>query len=325
MPASPFVMPSPHDLDPEALAAYLPARDEPDDFDGFWSGTLAAARARDRAVSRVPVEGDLALLDVEDVTFAGYGGTPVRAWLLMPRGGTDLPCVIRYLGYGQGRGIPVGWVQWPAAGYAHLVMDTRGQGSDTPDLGDEHRTPGDGPHICRGLGDPEHYYYRRLMTDAALLVDVAAEHPRLDAGRLVVAGASQGGGLALAAGTLSGRAAAALVDVPFLCHWRRALQVAMRGPYPDIVAHAARRGLEGTRVLRTLSYFDGISFAARASVPALFSVALRDDICPPSTVYAAYNHYAGEKAIEVYEFNNHEGGADRHTARQMRYLAEVLA
>ncbi len=43
-----------------------------------------------------------------------------------------------------------------------------------------------------------------------------------------------------------------------------------------------------SRVFRTLSYIDGMNFAARASaVPALFGVALMDPICPPSTLYAA--------------------------------------
>ena len=40
---------------------------------------------------------------------------------------------------------------------------------------------------------------------------------------------------------------------------------------------------------RTLAYFDGANFARRASVPAWFSAALMDDICKPSTVFAAYN------------------------------------
>ncbi|MFJ6677320.1 acetylxylan esterase [Actinosynnema sp. NPDC091369] len=43
----------------------------------------------------------------------------------------------------------------------------------------------------------------------------------------------------------------------------------------------------------TLAYFDGVHFAQRATAPALFSVGLMDPIRPPSTVYAAFNHYAG--------------------------------
>ena len=60
--------------------------------------------------------------------------------------------------------------------------------------------------------------------------------------------------------------------------------------------------------MRTLSYFDGAVLARSAKAPALFSVGLMDDICPPSTVYAAFNAYGGPKEIREYPFNDHEGG-----------------
>ena len=46
-----------------------------------------------------------------------------------------------------------------------------------------------------------------------------------------------------------------------------------------------------------------------------------DMICPPSTVFAAYNHYAGPKEIEVYPFNDHEGGESIQTELKIRRLA----
>ena len=74
-------------------------------------------------------------------------------------------------------------------------------------------------------------------------------------------------------------------------------------------------------VFRTLSYFDGVNFAARANARALFSVALMDDICPPSTVFAAYNHYRGPKDIRVYSYNQHEGGQTFQRLEQLQFLA----
>jgi cephalosporin-C deacetylase len=44
-----------------------------------------------------------------------------------------------------------------------------------------------------------------------------------------------------------------------------------------------------------------------------------DEICPPSTVYAAYNHWAGEKEIRVYEYSHHEGGGTHHTQAMIRF------
>ena len=67
---------------------------------------------------------------------------------------------------------------------------------------------------------------------------------------------------------------------------------------------------EVDQVFSTLSYLDVVNHAKRVTAPALFSVGLVDDITPASTVFAAFNHYAGPKQIEVYPFNGHDGGGN---------------
>ena len=76
-------------------------------------------------------------------------------------------------------------------------------------------------------------------------------------------------------------------------------------------------------VFHTLSYFDEVNFAARASARALFSVGLMDSVCPPSTVFAAYNHYTAEKQIRVYDYNDHEGGGNHQEREQISFLREL--
>ena len=117
------------DLPLEQLRTYRPEVPEPDDFDDFWTATLAEARGFDLAPTLEPVENRLALVDTYDVSFAGSGGTPVRAWLHVPAGATGpLPTVVQYHGYSRSRGFPHSDTIWAQAGYAHLSMDTRGQG-----------------------------------------------------------------------------------------------------------------------------------------------------------------------------------------------------
>ncbi|HEU5088818.1 MAG TPA: acetylxylan esterase, partial [Roseiflexaceae bacterium] len=70
------------------------------------------------------------------------------------------------------------------------------------------------------------------------------------------------------------------------------------------------------------SYFDGINLATRARASALFSVGLMDETCPPSTVYAAYNYYGGDKDIRIYHYNHHEGGGAYQTVEKLRFLGE---
>jgi cephalosporin-C deacetylase len=48
-----------------------------------------------------------------------------------------------------------------------------------------------------------------------------------------------------------------------------------------------------------------------------------DEVCPPRTVFAAYNHYAGPKHIKVYEFNHHEGGQAYHDVEKLKFLKEL--
>jgi cephalosporin-C deacetylase len=146
------------------------------------------------------------------------------------------------------------------------------------------------------------------VADAVLALDAARAHPLVDPTRLVVTGQSQGGGLALAVAGLSPDVRAAAIDVPFLCHWRRAIEVTDGFPYQELTRYLSIHRLREADVFRTLSYVDGLNFAVRANAPALFSAGLMDEICPPSTVFAAYNHYAGPKDIRVWSFNGHEAG-----------------
>nr|WP_280696840.1 alpha/beta fold hydrolase [Kitasatospora sp. GP82] len=314
------------DMSYQDLVTYRPALTEPADFDAFWERTLAEARAAGGEVRLTPVTDTLlTTVDVHDVRFPGWRGEPVAGWLLTPRGATGpLPTVIEYLGYSRGRDIPTEWLVYPSAGFAYLVMDTRGQGHDTPDQHEGSASQWYGGFMTKGIDAPENYYYRRLFTDAVRAVDAVRGLDIVDADRVVVAGNSQGGGLALATAALAdGLVAGAIVNVPFLQHFRRSVEISPLGPYPEIASYLRTHSRDKVeQTFRTLSYFDGVHLAGRASAPALFSVGLMDPVCPPSTVFASYNRYGGQKDIEVWEFADHAGGGSTQVRRQLEWLRE---
>lgn len=314
----------------DRLREYLPERDEPADFDAFWSRTLAEADQHPLAARFEAGDYGLRTVETFDVTFNGYGGQAIKGWLLLPRGRSGpLPCVVEYIGYGGGRAFPFNWLTWSGAGYAHLVMDTRGQGSsgtlpgDTPDPEPEGTNPQHPGFMTRGILKPETYYYRRLFTDAVRAVRAAREHPAVDGARIAVGGNSQGGGITLAVAGLMSDVAVAMPNVPFLCHYRRATEIIDTNPYAEISRYCTVHRDKIDTVFNTLSYFDGVNFAARAHARALFSTGLMDTICPPSTIFAAYNHYAGPKEIEIWRYNNHEGGGIYQTLQQVRFLQGI--
>ena len=323
------------DLPPKELERYRPDVQEPPDFDEFWRDTLKEAADPDVLVSVRPVASGLRLTDTWDVTFRGFAGDPVRAWYSRPAGVRPaLPAVVEYAGYGRGRGLPHERLTWVNAGYAHLLMDNRGQGDQYGNGGatpDPHAsTPGGPGPAARGLLDPRDYHYRRLITDAVRAVTAVRALPGVNGGRVAAVGNSQGGGLALAVAGLVPDLAAALVTAPFLCGIRRALDLTDASPYGEISAYlAVHRGAEEA-AYRTLSYVEGVSFARRATAPAHFGVGLRDTVCPPSGAYAAFHHYGeltgADPRMEIlaYPYNGHEGGDAVHVRRQLDWLAEVL-
>ena len=317
------------DLSLDELRVYQPPREEPEDFDAFWQRTLAEARAHAHPARWAPYDSGLALVEAFDVTFTGFAGQPVRAWYLLPRERTGrLAGVVEFIGYGGGRGFPNDWLLWPCAGYAALIMDTRGQGSvwlkgDTGDV-ETQGNPQSPGFMTRGILDPEQYYYRRLMTDAARAVETLRERPEVDPTRVAVTGISQGGGLALAAAALVPDVAACMADVPFLCHFRRATEITEANPYGEIVKYLATHRDQAEVVFRTLAYFDGVNFAARIRCPTLVSVGLMDEVCPPSTVMAAYNHLAGPRQVRLYRYNHHEGGGTFQAREKLRFLRGVF-
>ncbi|MEN8651919.1 acetylxylan esterase [Streptomyces sp. 21So2-11] len=114
--------------------------------------------------------------------------------------------------------------------------------------------------------------------------------------------------------------------MPFLCDFPRAVTLAERIPYREVGHYLKAHRGRVEQVARTLAYFDGVHFAARGQVPALFSVALEDLTSPPSTVFAAFNAYShADKEIEVYAFNDHEGGGPFQESAQLAWLPNKLA
>jgi len=318
-----------YDLSIAELRAYRGAVVRPDDFDAFWAGTLAEARAAPLDARFEPFDAGLKIVEVFDVTFAGFGGHLIKAWLILPRQREGrLPTVVKYIGYGGGRGFPHEHLLWPAAGYAVFVMDTRGQGSswskgDTADpVGSDPAHPG---FMTRGILSPETYYYRRVFTDAVRAIEAARSHDAVDPARIAVTGGSQGGGISIAASSLDGQLKALMPDVPFLCDFPRAVGLTPRDPFPEISRFLAVHRDKVERVFATLAYFDGVNFASTDATPALYSVAIMDTICPPSTIFAAYNAHAGaEKAMREYGFNDHEGGGAFQDRAQLDWLSGVI-
>jgi len=94
--------------------------------------------------------------------------------------------------------------------------------------------------------------------------------------------------------------------MPFLCHFQRPLEISKAYPYWELADYIRHHPHQAKRVFRTLSYFDNLNLAGWIKCPALLSVGLIDEICPPSTIFAVYNRLNVPKNIVVFPYHEHE-------------------
>ena len=156
----------------------------------------------------------------------------MAAWLLRPRGAEGpLPVVVTYIGYSGGRGLPTSTCSGPRPA-TPSSSSTPAARATTPRTA----ATGDGTQwaegfMTRGIDSPEHYYYRRLMTDCVRAVDAVARaaRPSTRSGSSSPAAARAAASPSPSPGWSPDRVAAVLPDVPFLCHFRRAAGSPARG------------------------------------------------------------------------------------------------
>ncbi|MGG1643715.1 acetylxylan esterase [Paenibacillus sp. NRS-1782] len=298
------------------LKLYQPDLTAPKDIEQFWDKTLEDVLAKPVRAFKTPVVTPYPHIHASRVTFEGIDDTPLHAWYIRPQfaGNQKLPCIVLFHGYTGGKGYPEDYSSWMMLGFAVFAVDVRGQGGETGDrLDDPHGTVKG--WVTKGILDKDTCYYKTITTDALRAVDWVAEQSDVDASKIAISGASQGGGLALMVAALSNKAAVTVADIPNMCH----MDFGMMNSTSSLTeaAEFANRFPEHLeRVLHTLSYFDVMNLAPRIHIPVMVSVGLKDTVCMPETIFAAYNRIESPKTIEVYPFTGHwvEGFQRRKTA-----------
>jgi cephalosporin-C deacetylase len=311
------------DMPRAELETYRPPVDRPPEFEQFWKSALDKARALPSDLALEAIDYPARGVRVFRASFAGVGGARLAGWYMTPDADGPFPALAIYHGYSWLRGEPWGYLPWIAQGYAVLAVDVRGQGGESHDP--RVFAPGAvAGWMTRGIDDPATYYYRDVYADAVQTVEVLAARPEVDSGRIVTTGVSQGGGLSLVAAALNSRVIGAAADVPFLCHFRRAVDVSNTNPYRELEEYLLRHPDGEDRMWRTLAYFDLLNLAERVTCPVLISVGLRDLVCPPSTIYAVYNHLSGPKDLAVYPAHGHVV-PEPHMTRRLAWINQRFA
>lgn len=303
---------------------YIPKLTKEADFDLFWETTLQESDETPLQVELIELAYPIEQIKAFELTYQGFGGTSIKAFYILPkRVKKELPCLIMIHGYGGNKGSVSNYMKWLIQGYAVLAVDCRGQGSSGEDS--LYSSGSTGTWATQGLLDKNEFYYRKVYMDCKRAIDFIFTRPEIDISRICLHGASMGGGIALAVSALDDRLKLVVADVPNMCNLELAIQQKFEGSLVSIENYLGRFPERINQVFQTLSYFDNLNFASRIKSKLRVSVAFKDLICPPQSIYGVYNHIQAEKTMVVYPFSGHNTfSISSHIDETITFIKENL-
>ena len=289
-------------IDPLQIRPSMPA---PDDFDEFWND-------QKRKLAAVPMNPVLTPVDPHRQGIEAYNLKldclesipPVSAYLAKPAGAKpgSLPAIMRVHGAGIWSASLGDAVKGAEMGMLSLDLNAHGVANDKSReyYAELEQTLLKG-YSHRGRQHRETCYFLGMFLRMVRAMDYLTSQPEWDGDVLIVKGQSQGGAQAIAAAGLDDRVTIIGAGLPALCNQSGSAPVA---GWPWLVPY--HNGKPDPTILQVARYFDPVNFAARTKAEAVVSVGFIDVVCPPTTVYMAYNNLSGKKQMLNYRLLGHE-------------------
>lgn len=292
-------------------AAFSPEKVKPycqdvADFDAFWQKALSEARYNDlNPTRRLLPERCTKDANVYEVSYVNNSwNSRIYGILSVPVKAGRYPALLRVPGAGVR---PYSGDTYTAPSQA-IVLEIGIHGisvTQNQQVYDDLIAGALNGYWATNLDDPDHNFYRRVVTGAVRGVDYIASLPEWDGHTIGVTGASQGGFLSLAVAALDKRITFLAAVHDALCDFEaEAHHVAGGWPHYFVGSDKTDKNLLKARI-EGARYYDGVNFARRCTVPAWFSFGYNDDVVPPTSSYGLYNIYPAEKKLSVYQMTGH--------------------
>ena len=297
----------------DELKEYRGTNPRPEDFDTYWANALKELDETKPNVEMIPVDvlGDINA-ELFHLYFTGVGGARIHAKYLRPKGASKPgPAVLQFHGYGADSGDWSDKLNYVSQGDCVAALDCRGQGGLSEDNSQVIGNTREG-HLIRGLdGPPEKLLFRQIFLDTAQLARIVMAQPEVDPTRVGSMGGSQGGALALVCAALEPRIRRTAPVFPFLSDYQRVWEMDLaKDAYNDLKQYFRKFDPLHERtaeIFTKLGYIDIQHLVDRIKSDVLMGITLMDNICPPSTQFAAYNKITSKKEAVIYHDFGHEG------------------
>ncbi|MDO5308989.1 MAG: acetylxylan esterase [Planctomycetia bacterium] len=291
---------------PEKIVQALP---KPDDFDEYW-------KRSQQEVREIPIDLKQTRLEelcnekheVYAISFATVGDRRVYGYLSLPKSDdAPFPALVNVPGAGNGVG-PEFWLAdkgFVVMNMNFLPYEVHWDGETRKKQFDEFNKTLDVPYQYNGVQDRNTYFFRAAYLGIDRAVDWLAEQPYVDSRRIGYYGSSQGGASGLILGGLNSHFCALVTAVPASCD--HGGHLTGRSPGWPRIADYFR---QDEKVIEEMRYLDAVNFASRINNAYIdVTVGFIDNVCCPSSVYAAYNAIPSAKKTMLHELKlGHQNG-----------------
>lgn len=300
------------DLKPSELKNYNGISPCPKDIDEFWDNSIAEMKKIDPDISLKKVY-DYPNAECFELYFTGIGGARVFAKYARPKNITEpADALLHFHGY-SGKSPDWTWLlSWVGQGFCVAALDCRGQAGKSEDVGGVNGNTLHG-HIIRGLNsnNPEKLLFRSVFLDTAELARIVMGFDEVNEKRVAAFGGSQGGALTLACASLEPSIYKAASCYPFLSDYKRVWEMDLaERAYVELKEYFRKfdpRHEKEDEIFELLGYIDIQNITKRIKADVKMFTGLMDNVCPPSTQFAAFNKITSHKEVTFYHDFGHEG------------------
>lgn len=285
---------------------------EPKDFDDFWTREIEKLRQIALEAEVTPVPDMPSHLKISYVSIpVGSGFRPLEGVVKIPVNAKPKSLPILLHVHGAGVHVPAApnWqppipkasgVKEPAL---FMNLNAHGLANDQPKEYYRNLNSGDlKGYQYLNSDDPEKYYMKGMILRLIRALDYLKTLPEWNGKDVIVSGGSQGGAQSLIAGGIDSDVTFVYADVPAMCDhggslighspgWPKLYTVKKDGSL--WIARDSNRGndtLGDSSMITTAGYFDAANFARRIQCQAVLRTGGWDGVCPPTSVFAAYNN-----------------------------------
>lgn len=275
---------------------------EPSDFDAFWQNQISRSDA-------IPLNPQVNYYTGNGVTntykfsIANIDNRRVYGYISVPTGGGTYPAMITIPAYGQGANLTQ--PDEFTANLAQVISVSLSIHNADPNSIDPNAyQPND-------ITNREGYYYKQAIIGVKRVIDYIHTRPDFDQQNVILAGVSQGGGLATMVSGLDQRVDLLVQSNPALTR-HLGPKYGRPGGFPYYIWQSrVQNGTPSheTSTINAAKYYDAIYFAKRYKKPVLTAVGYQDIVTPPDGTFAVHNQFR-DKTILLHSLktgHNHPG------------------